>query len=111
MKVKRENACEVAIAQPRRRDRKRGGDRRRRWGGRDADEDGAGVQFSPCRRVLFDTPRYNINDVGVINGMIVYCKVSEHVLPAVEVCSLCRQTLIKCQYDPKSPSYYACLCD
>jgi len=69
------------------------------------------MQFSPCRRVLFDTPRYNINDVGVINGMIVYRKVSEHVLPAVEVCSLCRQTLIKCQYDSKSPSYNACLCD
>ena len=69
------------------------------------------MQFSPCKRVLLYAPRYNIHDVGVINGVIVYGKVSEHVLPAVEVCSVCKQTLIKCQYEPKSPSYNACLCD
>ena len=69
------------------------------------------MQFSPCKKILFDTLRYNINDVMVINGAIMYCKVSEPALLAAAVCSACGQTLIKCQYNPNSPSYNACLCD
>jgi len=69
------------------------------------------TQFSPCKKNLFDTSRYNIDNAGVCNGGIMYRKVSERVLRAVEVCSVCGQTSIKCQYDPKAPSYNACLCD
>jgi hypothetical protein len=44
------------------------------------------VKHIPCKRILFDTSRYNINDVGIINGIIIYYNVSDCVLRVIEVC-------------------------